>query len=125
MLPQVLTKSFLQENQEGAFKFIEWYNDNDKLTSTQIDIEVFFDLDFCIQLGYYLEWLADNGIYIITYRNPLRNATMLKIQYMVNPTIEFTYYDLEEVNVDLFRRNPLEAYEILIAMFIEKLKLPF
>lgn len=125
MLPQVLTKSFLQENPEGAFKFIDWYNDNDKLTSTQIDIEVFFDLDFCIQLGYYLEWLADNGIYIITYRNPLRNATMLKIQYMVNPTIEFTYYDLEEVNVDLFRRNPLEAYEMLIAMFIQRLKYPF
>lgn len=125
MLPQVLTKSFLQENQEGAFKFIEWYNSKGKEQSTQVSIEVFFDLDFTIQLGYYIEWLANNGVIIIGYRNPLLNANMLKIQYLPKPNLEFKYYGMDEVCIDNFIHNPLEAYEILIAMFIEKLKLPF
>ena len=125
MLPQVLTKDFLQREETGAFKFIEWYNESDKETITQVSIEVFFDLDFTIQIGYYLEWLLVNGIVIVHHKNPLRKGIELKLLYTANPKIEFKYCDLGSVVVDHFTHNPLEAYEVLIAMFIERLKFPF
>lgn len=125
MLPKVLTKDFLTENREQVFKFVQWYSDFEKEKHTQVSIEVFFDLDFTIQLGFYLEWLGYNGITIVNRYNPINKSLMLKIVYQLNPNLEFHYHDLDEVDTNHFKHNPLEAYELLIAMFINRLNFPF
>lgn len=125
MLPTILTKEFCQSNSEPVFKFIAWYAQSKKYELTQISIEMFFDVDFTIQLGYWLEWLASNGVYVVSYHNPLKRGRMLKLEYAVDANVEFKYYDLDEVNTNDFKYNPLETYELLIAMFITRLNLPF
>lgn len=125
MLPNVLTKDFLLENKESLFKFVQWYNDQGKQNQTQISIDVFFDLDFAIQVGFYLEWLAYNGVYVVSRHNPISRSMCIRLEYTLKPNIEFRYHDLDEVDTKHFVHNPLEAYEVLIAMFLIRLKLPF
>jgi hypothetical protein len=125
MLPSVLTRSFLLENKESLFKFIEWFNTHNKQEETQVSIEVFFDLDFAVQLGFYIEWLTHNGVYIVSQNNPITRSLCLRLVYTKKPNVEFRYHDLDEVDTQHFVHNPLEAYEVLIAMFLIRLKFPF
>jgi len=140
MNPNILTKDLLRENKEVVMRFIKWFNSNNKTANTNmpiwneelkktvythISIDSFFDLDFAVQLGYYLEWIGANGVYVVSYYSPLDKALILKLVYTKDKATSFHYHDLEEVNTSHFTNNPLEAYELLIAMFITKLNFPF
>lgn len=141
METKVLTKEFLAENRDVMMKFVDWFkatnkdtinvpiwvdNKQSKQVYTQVTIQTFFDLDFTLQVGYYIEWLNSNGVYIVHESDVLNhNELMLKLMYTNDVNMDFKYFDMENVYMSHFKGNPLECYEVLIAMFITKLNFPF
>lgn len=123
---KILTNQFLTDNREVFERFAEWYNKSNKVNTTKVTLKSFFDsLTFELQLGYYLEWFASNGVYIVSRVEPINGDLMLKLVYDKDANLEFKYHDIDEVNLSHFGNNKLEAYELLVATFIYKCSFPF
>lgn len=125
MKTKILTEDFLREHRNVLERFAQWYKDTNKAETTQVTLAYFFEMGFELQLGFYLEWLATNGVYLIKHNDPINNHLVLRLEYTKDPNMDFKYFDLQDVDTEHFKNNPIDAYELLIAQFIYKLNFPF